>query len=70
MSNELPEKCPVCSITWKKTPRIVCNEFWYSCEKCEKKAEDILKEQKEKQKEEKKPVTHSNGYNMWGRGGI
>jgi len=35
------ERCPVCYTEWTKTPRIVCNEYWWHCVRCEKKAEDI-----------------------------
>ena len=34
--------CPVCRTEWSKVPRIVCNEYWWHCEKCEKKAKDII----------------------------
>jgi len=35
------ERCPVCYTKWTKTPRIVCNEYWWHCVDCVKKAEDI-----------------------------
>jgi hypothetical protein len=37
-------KCPKCDTPWTKTPRIICDESWWHCVKCEKKAEDIPKE--------------------------
>lgn len=70
MSNKYGQFCPICKTEWTKTPRIVCNDYWYSCEKCGKKADDILKEHKEKQKSTNTQITEHNGYNLWGRGGL
>ncbi len=58
MSDKLPENCPICKTKWTKTPRIVVNEYWYHCEICKKKAEDIMAEQ-EKAKEVN-PVENKN----------
>ena len=40
------ENCPACETPWTKTPKIVCNDRWWHCVKCEKKAEDIPKKAK------------------------
>jgi ribosomal protein L37AE/L43A len=42
--------CPVCRTEWSKVPRIVCNEYWWHCEKCEKKAKDIIEEENKNKK--------------------
>jgi len=42
------DKCPECRTEWDFTPRIVCAGNWVHCTKCEKKADQILEEKKEK----------------------
>lgn len=48
--SDLPENCPKCDTKWSKTPKIMGGGFWIHCKPCNKKAEDIMKEQKDSKK--------------------
>lgn len=72
--NELTEKekeakygnrCHICDTTWTKTQRIVCTDYWWHCEKCEKKAEDISKIPKE-EKSGLSNITNPIDLSGWG----
>lgn len=40
------KKCPKCGTEWTVTPKVLTNESWIHCMKCEKKAEDLVSEEK------------------------
>jgi len=47
---EFGSKCPICRNEWSFVPRIVCAGNWVHCTTCAKKAEVILKEERERKR--------------------
>ncbi len=59
--------CPVCKEPWSFTARIVCSGNWVYCDTCKRKAEHIVKENKEKlDKEFEDKYGFSMGSLDWG----
>lgn len=55
------EKCPICKTEWSTVARIVHGGHWVHCVPCKRKADQILKEEEEKNK--------SSGTKNWDFGG-
>jgi len=67
------EKCPVCGTAWSTVARIVHGGHWVHCVPCEKKAETIKEEEKERRdnsyknmKEELDAMSYNYGSIDWG----
>jgi len=48
--------CPKCLTPWSFIPRIVCAGNWVHCAPCKKKAEILVKEEKDRRDEEYKSM--------------